>query len=40
MQTQRQLFLSHCAQTSDSPMGIEVAKAKGVLIWDTDGKEY
>ena len=40
MQTQRQLFLSHCAQTSEEPMGINVEKAKGVFIWDADGKEY
>ena len=40
MQTNRQLFLSHCAQTSDEPMSIEVAKAKGVLVWDIYGKEY
>ncbi len=36
----RQLFLSHIAQTSPKPIGIEMAKAEGVYIWDTAGKKY
>jgi acetylornithine/N-succinyldiaminopimelate aminotransferase len=36
----RQLFLNHVAQTSPSPIGIEMVKAKGVKMWDVDGKEY
>lgn len=40
MLTQRQLFLKHNAQTSDSPLLLEFVKAKGVNIYDTEGKEY
>ncbi|MFM1930350.1 MAG: hypothetical protein RL387_1678, partial [Bacteroidota bacterium] len=36
----RQLFLQHLAQTSDKPIGIEVATAKGIHIYDTEGKAF
>jgi acetylornithine/succinyldiaminopimelate/putrescine aminotransferase len=36
----RQSFLQHLAQTSDIPLMIEVAKAKGVYLYDTNGKAY
>jgi acetylornithine/N-succinyldiaminopimelate aminotransferase len=36
----RQLFLNHVAQTSPSPIGIEMVKAEGIKMWDVDGKEY
>ncbi len=36
----RQLFFQHLAQTSDKPIGIEVASAHGVYIKDVDGKEF
>jgi acetylornithine/succinyldiaminopimelate/putrescine aminotransferase len=36
----RQLFFHHLAQTSDNPIGIEVATAKGVYIYDVDGKAF
>ena len=36
----RQLFFSHLAQTSDKPIGIEVASAKGIYIYDTAGKAF
>jgi acetylornithine/succinyldiaminopimelate/putrescine aminotransferase len=36
----RQLFLQHIAQTSPTPIGIEVTKAEGSRLWDIDGKEY
>jgi acetylornithine/succinyldiaminopimelate/putrescine aminotransferase len=36
----RQLFLQHLAQTSNKPIGIEVANAKGIYIKDIQGKEY
>ncbi len=36
----RRLFLQHVAQTSESPIGIHIKKAKGSLLWDTSGKEY
>jgi acetylornithine/N-succinyldiaminopimelate aminotransferase len=37
---QRQLFLDHVAQTSDSPVMLEVEKANGVYIYDIEGKRY
>lgn len=36
----RQLFLSHIAQTSPAPIGIEMVKAAGIYLWDKDGKKY
>lgn len=36
----RQLFFQHLAQTSNKPIGIEVASAKGASIYDTAGKAY
>jgi len=40
MLTQRQLFLKHNAQTSDTPLLLEFVKAKGVTLYNTEGKEY
>ena len=40
MLTQRQLFLKHNAQTSTTPLLLEFVKAKGVNIYDIEGKEY
>ena len=37
MTSLRQLFLSHQAQTSDFPMGLEVEKAEGVYMYAKDG---
>lgn len=39
MDTKR-LFLRHVAQTSDSPLAIDIRKARGSRLWDKDGKEY
>ena len=36
----RQFFLQHLAQTSPKPIGLEVERAMGVHIYDTDGKSY
>lgn len=36
----RQLFLQHLAQTSPSPIALEIVQAKGCTLWDDDGKEY
>lgn len=36
----RQQFLQHVAQTSEKPIGIEPAFAKGVYITDVQGKKY
>lgn len=38
--TNRQLFLSHVAQTSPAPIGLEIIKADGIKMWDVNGKEY
>jgi acetylornithine/succinyldiaminopimelate/putrescine aminotransferase len=40
MQTQRQLFLKHNAQTSTTPLLLEFVKAKGIYMFDVDGKKY
>jgi acetylornithine/N-succinyldiaminopimelate aminotransferase len=40
MLTQRQLFLQYLAQTSDSPVALEIVKAEGVYLYDIYGKEY
>src|SRR5215510_8324104 len=37
---QRELFLRHIAQTSSSPLGLEIIKAEGALLYDINGKEY
>ncbi len=36
----RQLFLSHLAQTTDFPLMIEVEKAEGIYLFGPDGKKY
>lgn len=40
MPTNRQLFLSHLAPTSDSPMLLEIDHAKGVELFGKDGKKW
>lgn len=40
MPSQRQLFLNHVAQTSRMPLMIEVDRAEGLYIYDTQGKKY
>jgi len=40
MQTQRQLFLKHNAQTSETPLLLEFVKAKGMYMYDQSGKRY
>lgn len=35
----RQLFLSHVAQTSTTPLMLEIEKAEGVYMFDTQGKK-
>ena len=37
---ERELFLRHVAQTSPSPIGLEIVKAKGSLLYDSKGREY
>jgi acetylornithine/succinyldiaminopimelate/putrescine aminotransferase len=38
--TNRQVFLSHIAQTTPNPLAIEVERAEGVYLYGPDGKEY
>ena len=38
--TQRELFFRHLAQTSESPLAIEIEKAEGIYLYDKDGKKY
>lgn len=37
---QRELFLTHIAQTSPAPLALEITKARGSILWDKEGKEY
>jgi len=36
----RQLFLQHLAQTSDMPLLLEIERAEGMYLFDTNGKAY
>lgn len=36
----RQLFLNHVAQVSPKPMALEIESAKGIYLYDTQGKSY
>lgn len=38
--TNRQLFLSNLAQTSDFPLALEIEKAEGIYLIDKNGKKY
>jgi acetylornithine/succinyldiaminopimelate/putrescine aminotransferase len=38
--TNRELFLRHNAQTSASPLAIEVVRAEGCNLWDAEEKKY
>ena len=40
MITNRQLFLNNVAQTSDMPLMLEIESAKGVYMYDVNGKRY
>ncbi|KOY87667.1 aminotransferase class III [bacterium 336/3] len=40
MLSQRQLFLSHLAQTSSSPLLLEIEKAEGIYLYSPEGKPY
>src|SRR5215212_4211851 len=37
---QREIFLKHIAQTSSSPIGLEIVKAEDCFLFDADGKKY
>lgn len=38
--TNRQLFLSNLAQTSEFPLALEIEKAEGIYLIDKNGKKY
>ena len=38
--THRQLFQKFMAPTSDAPLALEITKAEGVYLYDTNGKSY
>ncbi|MEO6903075.1 MAG: aspartate aminotransferase family protein [Bacteroidia bacterium] len=40
MLTQRQLFKNHLAQTSETPLALEIEKAEGIYLIDVSGKKY
>ncbi len=40
MPNQRGLFLSHVAQTSPSPLMLEIIRAEGAYLFDPEGKPY
>lgn len=40
MLTQRQLFLNHVAQTSTTPLALEIERAEGVYLIDHSGRKY
>ena len=40
MVSNRQLFLRHVAQTSDSSLQFEIERAEGIFFYDTSGKAY
>jgi acetylornithine/succinyldiaminopimelate/putrescine aminotransferase len=40
MLSNRQLFLNHIAQTSPSPIAIEMVKAEGIYLYDVNEKKY
>jgi len=40
MLSDRQLFLNNLAQTSDSPLALEITKAEGIYLYDVSGKKY
>mgnify|MGYP001826743892 CR=1 FL=1 len=40
MYSNRQLFLRHVAQTSESSLQFEIERAEGIFFYDTSGKRY
>lgn len=40
MLTQRQLFYNHLAQTSETPLALEIERAEGIYLFDVSGKPY
>ncbi|HYG14889.1 MAG TPA: aminotransferase class III-fold pyridoxal phosphate-dependent enzyme, partial [Bacteroidia bacterium] len=40
METLRHFFLEHLAQTSGSPLALDIARAEGIYLYDTSGRRY
>ncbi len=40
MASNRQIFLSHVAQTSSAPLMLEIEQARGMYLFDYNGKKY
>jgi acetylornithine/N-succinyldiaminopimelate aminotransferase len=40
MTTMRKLFLQHVGQTSSNPLGLQIDRAEGIYLIDSDGKAY
>lgn len=40
MLSQRDLFYNHVAQTSETPLALEIERAEGIYLYDTSGKQY
>ena len=40
MISHRQLFFQHVGQTSQAPLALEIVKAEGIYMYDTEGKKY
>ncbi len=40
MITNRQLFTTYLAQTSDFPLSLEIERAEGIYMYDVNGKKY
>ncbi|MEN8957712.1 MAG: aminotransferase class III-fold pyridoxal phosphate-dependent enzyme, partial [Flavobacteriales bacterium] len=36
----KEIFFTHQAQTTPFPIGLEIERAEGLFIYDTDGKAY
>jgi acetylornithine/succinyldiaminopimelate/putrescine aminotransferase len=36
----RELFIRHLAQTSPSPLGLEITRAEGIFLYDASGRQY
>ena len=39
-QSVRQLFLRHVAQTSPTPLGLEIEKAEGLYLYGANGEKW
>ena len=40
MISQRHLFFNHIAQTSDAPLALEIDRADGIYLYDSNNKSY